>query len=161
MSEQGRSAAGDAVEQVQQTAGHIVSQAKEMTGAMTERAIERAGSEAVRRAVSLLAPQKDETAVVLTAAAQALRQTGRELRGQDEEAAAQSAEQAAEHLTRFAAYLRQHEVQDILTDAERVAARIPAVTMSGAMIAGLLGARLLAPIVADVEGDTSQSEPHS
>jgi hypothetical protein len=95
------------VEQTQHAAGQVVDQAKE-------------------QATSQLAGQKERAVDGLGVVAQAIRQTGQELRKQDQEAVGRYADTAAQQVERFTGYLRGRDVPALLRDLEGLARRQPA-----------------------------------
>lgn len=147
-------ATGGAVDRVEQVAGsliegakHLAEQAVEGTkhtaGDATDRVAGAVKDTALRQTISLLAGQKDDAALILAEAARALQQTGARLRTQDKADVAQTTDGAAAQLERLSGYLSAHAMEEIVADAERLAATIPAGVLSGALVVGLLGGRLL------------------
>jgi hypothetical protein len=112
------------MDQAEQTAGRMVGQAKE-------------------QASSRLASQKDHVAGSAGAVAQAIRQTGRELRDQDQAAIGRYADTAADQVERFAGYLRDRDISDLVDDLEGFARRQPGLFLGGAVALGFLGTRFL------------------
>ena len=137
--DQTKQVVSDLVGRAQQTAGQVADQTRQTTGQVTGKVIDKMR----QQAVSLVAPQKDDTAAILEAAAQALVLTGARLREQDRPNVADSAEQAAAKLDRLSHYLQGHSVDEITVDVERLAGELPATVLAGAVALGLLGARLL------------------
>jgi len=117
--------AGQAVGQVQETAGQVVDQAKQTATAQAQ-------------------SQKDRAAQSIGTVAQALRQTGDQLRGQEQGAAvAQYVDRAADQVERFSGFLQNRDVGQIVNDVERYARRNPTLFVGGAFALGLLAARFL------------------
>lgn len=116
--------AGQAVGQVQETAGQVVDQAKQTATAQAQ-------------------SQKDRAAQSIGTVAQALRQTGQELRGQEQGAVAQYVDRAADQVERFSGFLQNRDVGQIVNDVERYARRNPTMFVGGAFALGLLAARFL------------------
>jgi len=116
--------AQDVVEQTQQKAGEVVDQAKQQV-------------------TSQLSTQKDRAADSLGTVADALRQSGKHLRDNDQHGIAQYADKAAERVEQFTDQLRGKDVQEIVRDVEHYARQQPAVVLGGAFVLGLLGARFL------------------
>ncbi len=116
--------AQDIVEQTQQKAGEVVDQAKQ-------------------QATSQLTAQKDRAVDSLGTVADALRQSGKHLRENDQHGFAQYADKAAERVEQFSGQLRGKDVQEIVRDMERYARQQPALVLGGAFVLGLLGARFL------------------
>ncbi len=147
-------ATGRVVDRVEQVAGsliegakHLAEQAVEGTkhtaSDATDRVTGAVKDKALRQTISLLAGQKDDAALILAEAARALQQTSARLRTQDQADVAQTTDGAAARLERLSGYLRAHAMEEIVDDAERLAATIPAGVLSGALVVGLLGGRLL------------------
>jgi hypothetical protein len=112
------------MDQAEQTAGRVVGQAKE-------------------QASSRLASQKDQAAHSLGTVAQAIRQTGQGLRDEDQAAIGRYADTAAEQVERFAGYLRDRDVSDLVDDLEGFARRQPGLFLGGAVALGFVGTRFL------------------
>jgi hypothetical protein len=74
---------------------------------------------------------------------QAFRQTTQTLRDQRHDAIARYVEQAAVQVDRFTQSLRDKDVGQLLTDAQRLARRQPGVFVGSAFALGLLAARFL------------------
>ncbi len=147
-------APGGVVEQVEHAAGHLLDETKRLAGQVVEGTKHSASEasdrvtgvvtdKAVRQTIALVIGQKDDAALILSEAAQALRQTGVRLHTQDKADVALTAEQAATQLGRLSSYLRTHDTDEIADDAERIARTIPASILSGALTVGLLAGRLL------------------
>ncbi len=147
-------ATGGVVEQVEHAAGHLLEETKRLAGQVVEgtkhtasetsdRVTGAVTDKAVRQTIALVIGQKDDAALILSEAAQALRQTGVRLHAQDKADVARTAEHAATQLTRLSSYLRAHDTEEIADDAERIARAIPASILSGALTVGLLAGRLL------------------
>jgi hypothetical protein len=77
----------------------------------------------------------------LNTVADALRQTGDQLRDQDQDWMATYSNQVAERVESFATYLEDHNVEDLLREAESFARRQPELFLGGAFTLGLLAAR--------------------
>jgi hypothetical protein len=70
-------------------------------------------------------------------------QVSQKLREQDQPMFAQLTEQLIGQVDRGAAYLRGKDLDDVVTDVERLARRQPAVFVGGAFMLGLLASRFL------------------
>jgi len=128
----------DVVEQTQQKAGEVIDQAKQ-------------------QATSQLATRKDQAAESLGTVADALRQSGKHLRENDQHGIAQYADKAAERVEQFSSQLRGKDVQAIIRDMERYARQQPALFLGGAFVLGLFGARFLKSTAQrEDEGDTNR-----
>jgi uncharacterized protein YjbJ (UPF0337 family) len=124
----------------------VAGQVKETVGQVTEQAQQAAGQvvgQARQQVSTRLASQKDRAAEGLTSVAHALRQTGQQLRAQDQQAATGYIETAASQVERISNYLKQNDLGGLIDDVERFARRQPALFLGGTFVLGLLGARFL------------------
>lgn len=124
----------------------IAGQIKDTAGQVKEEAKQRASGVAAQtqsQVTSRIAAQKDTTAQSLSGVAQALRQTGQQLRGQDQVGVTDYIEQAADQVERLSTYLRDNDLGRLVGDVEYFARRQPAVFLGGAFVLGLIGARFL------------------
>lgn len=124
-----------AAEKAQAKAGEVVDQAKETAG--------RVAGQVQEQATSRFEAQKERAAEGLGHVAQAVRQTGQELRKQDQDAVGRYADTAAQQIERAASFLRTRDVPQLLDEVEDVAQRQPALFVGGALTLGFLGARFL------------------
>lgn len=93
---------------------------------------------------SLFNRNREKVADAVGGFADALRETGRRLEGDERSrAAGPYAERAASYAERAADYLRQHDLQSVLEEGEQMALRHPAAFLGGCFAAGLLVGRLL------------------
>jgi hypothetical protein len=122
-------------DQVQQAVGQAVDQAQQKAGQLV--------AQAQQRTTSRLATQKEQAAGRVETVAQALRQTGQQLRDQDQGAFAWYADRAAEQMERLSGYLHDRDVSEIIGEVEGFARRQPALFVGAAFGLGLLGARFL------------------
>jgi hypothetical protein len=114
----------------------VIDQAKET--------ISNVASQAGDKVTSRLDSQKDRAADGLGSVVQALRQTGDQLREQNQATAVHEyISSAADQVERFADYLRSTNVSQMVNKAEQFARRQPALFLGGAFVLGLLGARFL------------------
>lgn len=120
----GQRAVGDAVNRAREAAAEVKDQAKVHT-------------------TSLLAEQKERAVESLATVARAVRQTGQELRKQDQNAVGRYADSAAQQVERAAAYLRTRDVPDLLDDLQDLARHQSALFLGTALALGALGARFL------------------
>jgi hypothetical protein len=86
---------------------------------------------------------KTRAADTIGSLAQALTQSGQQLRQQNNEAPLEYVERAGEQLRRASEYLRNTNVDEIVHNTENFARRQPALFLAGAFAIGLLGARFL------------------
>jgi ABC-type transporter Mla subunit MlaD len=136
----------DTASQVTNAAGQAAQQAKQAVAPITEQAQETAGQvaeQAKQQALTQLGTQKEHAAGSLDAVAQALRQSGDQLREKQQEPLAHLAGTAAERVEQFSSYLRHTDVSDMLRDVEQFARRQPAAFLGGAFTLGVLAARFL------------------
>lgn len=123
-------------EKAQVKAGEVVDQAKETAG--------RVAGQVQEQATSRLEEQKERAAGGLGSLAEAVRQTGQELRAKEQGAGvAAYADTAAEQIERAASFLRTRDVPQLLDEVEDIAQRQPALFLGGAIALGFLGARFL------------------
>ena len=112
-----------------------VSDATQPNGGIVERVRESARAQ--------LSSQKDRATDGLGSVAQAVRQSTQQLRDQQHETIAQYVEQAADQIDRWSQKIRDKDVNDIVTDVQRLARSRPAVFIGSAFALGLVGARFL------------------
>ena len=101
------------------TTGGVIEQAKQKTGQVVEQ---------VQQAATRLDRQKENAVTGLSRVADAVRQMGQNLRGQEQQGAiaeygAQYGERAAEQIERFTDYLREHDVNQLVGEVEDFARR--------------------------------------
>jgi len=124
MMDQAKQQTQNVVHQTQQKAGEMVDQAK-------------------TKVMSQLEGQKERAAGTMEGVAQALRQTGQQLRDQDQAPVAQFAEGAADFVDRFTGYLNQRNINEMIGQVEVFARRQPALFLGGAFALGFMAARFL------------------
>lgn len=132
------------VETVQDTAGQVADKVQEKAGPVLDQAQEKASQvadQAKQQVTSRLDDQKERAADGLRTVAQALRQTGQELRGQEQVGIAGYADSAAEQVERFSSYLRTTDANQIVAQVESYARRQPTLFAGGAFGLGLILAR--------------------
>lgn len=114
----------------------VVGQAQEKTKQVMDQAQEKAKS--------ALADRKSQAAEGLGTVAHAIRQTGENLREQDQATfVAQYADKLADQVERFSTQLRDRDVEQFVTDAEDFARRQPGLFIGGAFALGVFLARFL------------------
>jgi len=126
---------GQVVDQVQDTAGQVVDQVQDKAGQVVDQAKETVSTQ--------VASQKDRAAESLTMLAQAIRQSGDHLRGQEQTTVAGYTDQAARYVEQLSGFLRERDVNDMLYDVERYARRNPTMFIGSAFAIGLLAGRFL------------------
>jgi len=124
-----------AIDQAKQTASDLTDQAKQQAGQLADQAKEQV--------TTRLSSQKDRAADSLGSVANALRQTGQQLRDQDQVGITQYVDQAADQIERFSSYVQNRDLPEIMNEVERFARRQPTLFLGGAFVLGLLGARFL------------------
>jgi len=124
-----------AVDTAQNKAGQFVDQAQDKAGQVIDQARETVTTQA--------SSQKDRAAESLTTLAQAIRQTGDQLRGQEQGTVAGYTDQAAQYIERVSGFLRERDINDMLYEIERYARRNPTAFIGGAFAVGLLAGRFL------------------
>lgn len=122
-------------EQVRDTAGSVKDEA--------QRKASEVAAQAQQQVSAGIANQKDSAAHSLSGVAQALRQTGQQLRDQDQVGVTGYIDQAAEQVERLSTYLERNDLGHLVGDLERFARRQPALFLGGAFLMGLIGARFL------------------
>jgi hypothetical protein len=95
------------------------------------------------QATSQLNTQKNRATDGIGSVAQAARDTTRRLRDEKHDTVARYVEQAADQIERFSERLKNKDVGELMSDAQRLARRQPALFVGGAFAVGLLGARFL------------------
>jgi len=121
--------------QVQDTAGQVADQAQQKAGEVVDQAKQTVATQASSR--------KDQAAESLMTVAQAIRQTGGELRGRDQAAIAGYADTVAERVENFSGYLQGRDVSQLVGEVEHYARQNPALFLGGAFALGLVAARFL------------------
>jgi hypothetical protein len=129
------SAVQEKVDQAQQKASEVADEAKKQASVLTE--------QAKTEAKSSLQSQKEMAAQELHGVAQALRQTSNNLREQDQTMFAQYSNQVANRVERASTYLEEHDLDELMHEAEDFARRQPELFIGGAFTLGLLAARFL------------------
>jgi ElaB/YqjD/DUF883 family membrane-anchored ribosome-binding protein len=138
----GTSGSGSAGQQRGGTGGEVKQQAGEVAGQVKEQAMQLK-DQVAETATSKLEDQKSQATSSLGNVSDAFRQTGDQLRSNDQEAIAQYVDRAAEQIDHFSGYLRSRDMRQIVGDVEAFARREPALFLGGAFVLGLLGARFL------------------
>lgn len=128
-------AMGSTGEQISDKAGQLADQAKDALGDTVDNVREKA--------VSQVDQQKSRAADTLNTVAGAVRQTGDQLRQQDQGTVAQYVDSAANQIERLATYLNNRDVNDMAIELQHFARRQPALFIGGAFLAGMLAARFL------------------
>jgi hypothetical protein len=95
------------------------------------------------KATSQLHSQKDRATAGLGSVADAVRQTGRQLRDKRQDAVADMVEGAAAQLERFSNHLKDRDLDELVEDAQRLARQQPALFIGTSFAAGLIAARFI------------------
>jgi len=130
----------------QQKVDQVIDQAQEAVGPVVEGAQEKVGQvvdQAKQQTTSLLASRKDQAAGTLYTVAHALRQTGQQLREQEQAPVAGLVDQAATQVENVSGYLHGRDVRQLVDETEDFARQRPAVFVGGALALGVLAARFL------------------
>jgi len=117
------------------TAGQVAAQAGEKMG--------QAVDQAKQQTTSRLEDGREQVAESLYTTAHALRQTGQQLREQDQGTIATLADRTAQQAERGSGYLRGRDVPGLLDDTEQLGRAHPVLFVGGALALGLLGVRFL------------------
>ena len=115
--------ADDVRQKAEQTAQTIVSQAQDVASSQANTQMTRAAS-------------------LLDGLAQSLRQTGESIRS-DQPQIASFADQTVDRVEGISSYLRDHDFNDVVRDAESYAKREPLIFLGAAFAAGFIAARFL------------------
>lgn len=136
--------------QVQEKIAPVANQVREAVTPMVNQAQQKTGEivgQVQQQAASRLDQQKAHAAEGLGTVAESLRQTGQQLRdnvdGIVPQYAAQYTETAAQQVEKVSTYLRERDMNQIVSEVEGFARREPALFVAGAFVLGLLGARFM------------------
>ena len=123
-------------EQTRQQMHDMTQQAKEAAGNLVDQARTQVKTQ--------LSSQKEKAAESLGSVAESIRQTGSQLREQDQPLpVGQYADRAAEMVDQVADYLRNREIDEMVGQVEELARRQPAVFLGTAFAIGFMAARFL------------------
>ncbi len=127
------------IDQARSQAGEMAGQAQEKVQQAAQEVKGRAGTQ-VREQVDTRSSQAGEQ---VRSVADALRQTGGQLREQENERVAKVVEQAADRVERVGSYLTESDAERILRDAENFARQRPWAVIAGGIALGLAASRFL------------------
>ena len=148
----------------QGTIGQMKDRIGEQVGPATDQVQEKTGqafSQARQQVTSRLDSQMDRAAEGLMHTAHAIRQTGQQLRQQNQAGAvANYTDQAAEKVEHFASYLEEHDTNDILRETERLARQKPVAFLASAFALGLAAARFFRSSPSQMNGGQYGSDPY-
>lgn len=120
-----------------------VKQQTQQAARQTQQVASQATSQIQQQARSMATSRKDQAAQTLEQAAEALRQTGQQLQEQNQGAVGQLADKAASQVESVSTYLRNHDVDQLITEAENIARRNRAMFLGGSFVLGVLATRFL------------------
>jgi len=109
----------------------------------TKEATEQMKQEATQRARSLFTNQRNRAAERLEGVASAFRETGSHLREQHHQTVANYTEEIAAQVERFSGYIRERDVDQIVSEIENLARRQPPLFLGSTFAMGFLLARFL------------------
>ncbi len=133
------SASGGAGEPLTEQAKRQTHQVVKQTKQKASEALNQAGSQIKSR----LEGQKEVAVSGLETVALAVRQTGQNLRRQEQDALGGHADGAAEIVENLSGYLRRTDLDEFVVEAEIFARRRPALFLGGVFALGFLAARFL------------------
>ena len=122
-------------EAIQEKAAPVIEEGKAQVRAYTV--------EAQQKTKSAVANKKEQAVGELGNLAQALRQTGIQLRQQDQNTVAQYTEKAAQQIDRVSGYLSKRDVDQLIEEGERLARKNPELFLGVTFGLGLLAARFI------------------
>ncbi len=103
----------------------------------------RTPSRARSKIQSIISDRKNKAVESIGVVSDAFRTVSQRLRDQNQETIARYADTAAANVDRFSGYLRQHDADYIINEAENFIRRRPVLVVGGAFAAGFLMARFL------------------
>lgn len=109
----------------------------------TQQAVNQVTQQAQQQATSFFQNQKSQATGTLDAVAHAFRQTGDNLRNENQPAVAGLADRAADTVEGVSGYLQQRDIGDFVYEAENYARNNTWLFLGGAFTLGLLAARFL------------------
>ncbi len=127
------------VSQEHKTMSEKVGQVADQAGDKMGQAVDKAKQQTTSR----LEDGREQVADSLYTTAHALRQTGQQLREQDQGTIATLADRTAQQAERGSGYLRGRDVPSLLDDTEQLGRAHPVLFTGGALALGLLGVRFL------------------
>jgi len=123
------------VEQAKTTATQGAQQAQQKAGDLMEQARDQFNTQ--------ISTQKEAAVQSVGSLASALRQTGQQLRDQDQAAVSQLVDRAAEIADGVSGYLKERSPNELMGEVENFARREPVLFLGGAFALGFLAARFL------------------
>ena len=145
----------------QQIATQTQEQVTEVVSQTAEQVTQTVG-QVREQASSAFVDQRDRVVETISGVADALRETSRNLSQRSDQpglgAVSTFVDEAAERLTQSADFLREKDVGGLVTEAQQLARRQPAVFLGAMFAVGIAGARLLKSAVGDDSSQSGQSQ---
>jgi uncharacterized protein YjbJ (UPF0337 family) len=135
-------ASGTSTDPMHQTADQAKEAVSQVAGQAKEAASNVAG-QAKDQMATRLSSEKTRAVHSLGSVAEALRQTGQQLREQNAEIPTQYIDRVASEVERVSGYLERRDMGQLVQDVEQFARRQPTLFLGGAFVLGLIGARFL------------------
>ena len=127
--------AAEAMDKAKEQAHQVISQTQQKASHMVDKAREQITSQ--------VASQKEKLAIVVESVADSLKQTSSQLQEKGQTPVANYMTTVAEQVDRVAAYVFDHDLNEIASDTGAFARKQPTVFLGGAFILGILAARFL------------------
>jgi hypothetical protein len=105
--------------------------------------MDQAREKVQQQAKTMFASGKGRASANLHRVAQALRDTGRQLREQNYGSIAQYADKAADSVEQVSGYIQEKNVEELIEKAEDLTRRQPVLFLAGAFVTGLLLGRMV------------------
>lgn len=135
VNQQARQAKDEAVAKVKSTASDLADQARQQAASVRADVQDKVESKAT--------DQKVKATAQINSVASALRQTGKELRTQDQDNFAQYTDVAADQIERVSGYLEDRNIGELMNEVKRFANRQPEIFIAGSLAAGFFLGRFL------------------
>lgn len=138
--------ATDLAQSAKQTAVDVAADAQDKLKAVasdTQQTLTNVAAQAKQDAGAVVEDQKNMVADRLRTVSNSLRQTGSRLHNEDEAMIGGYAQDAAGQIDRFAGYLQNHDVGDLINDVRGIAQRQPEIFIAGSLAVGFLLGRFL------------------
>lgn len=134
------------IEEAKEEVKQVASQVQQKAAATAEQAkhqVKEVAHQVEQEAKLSLSTHKAQAADELHSVAEALRQTSSQLRQQDQSMFAEYGNRMANQVEHLSTYLEDHDVDDLVHEAEDFARRQPELFLGGAFTLGLIAARFL------------------
>ena len=135
LAQSAKQTAADVANDAQEKLKEVASDAQQTLTSVAEQAKQDAGA--------VVEDQKNMVADRLRTVSNSLRQTGSRLHNEDEAVMGGYAQDAAGQIDRFAGYLQNHDVSDLINEARAIAHRQPEIFIAGSLAVGFLLGRFL------------------